>query len=334
MTRELRPAGAPGTGLDTVELHGLRARGRHGVLAAETELGQDFVVDLALHVDTSAAGRSDDLTDAVDYGEVARGVHGVVTGEPVHLLEALAARIADLVLADVRVRAVDVAVHKPAAPVPVPFGDVVVRVHRRNGAARAVLALGANLGDPARALVSAVAALDASDGVAVTASSPVHRTTAVLAPGAPAQPDYLNAVVAVTTTLRPRALLAACQAVEVAHGRDRSGEEERWGPRTLDIDVLTLDGAVLDEPTTTTGPPLVLPHPRAHERAFVLVPWAAMAPGDVLPGHGRVADLAAALLATGGGAGVVEVPDPVLWPAAPRRPTASAASSAPPGERR
>lgn len=306
-------AGAhPPGALDVVELRGLRARGRHGVLPAERELGQEFVVDLALHLDTRPAGASDDLADAVDYARVAGEVHAVLTGEPVHLLEALAARLADAVLADVRVRAVDVAVHKPQAPVPVPFTDVVVRVHRRNPATRAVLGLGSNLGDRARTLVSAVAALDAADGVTVTASSPVHETDPVTAPGAPAQPDYLNAVVAVRTALAPRELLAACRAVEAAHGRDR-GAERRWGPRPLDVDVLCIDAVVIDEPD------LQVPHPRAHERAFVLVPWAQMAPRDVLPGHGRVADLAAALGAAGAPR-VRPVPDLVLWPSTPHRP--------------
>ena len=305
---------APVPPLDAVELRGLRARGRHGVLEAERELGQVFVVDLVLHLDTRPAGASDDLADAVDYAEVASRVHAVVAGEPVRLVEALAARIADAVLADVRVRAVDVAVHKPQAPVPVPFDDVVVRTHRPNPAARAVLALGANLGDPPRTLVSAVAALDATAGVTVTASSPVYRTAPV---GGVEQPDYLNAVVAVTTTLAPAALLAACREVETAHGRRRAGEQ-RWGARLLDVDVLVVDGATSDDPD------LVLPHPRAHERGFVLVPWAAMAPRDVLPGHGRVRDLAAARVAAEGEDGVRRVPDLVLWPSTPSRPGAAA----------
>ncbi len=300
---------APGR-LDVVELRGLRARGRHGVLAAERELGQEFVVDLALHLDAGPAGASDDLADAVDYAGVAGAVHAVVTGEPVSLLEALAARLAEAVLTDVRVRAVDVAVHKPQAPVPVPFADVVVRLHRRNPACRAVLGLGANTGDPRRALVSAVAALDAAPGVAVTASSPVYDTDPVTLPGSPPQGRYLNAVVAVRTTLEPHALLAACRAVEAAHGRDRSSER-RWGPRPLDVDVLVVDAGVLDDPG---DPALSLPHPRAHERAFVLVPWAAMAPRDLLPGHGRVGDLASALDTSG----VRLVPDLVLWPSRPQ----------------
>ena len=118
------------SGLDRVELRGLRATGRHGVLAHETALGQPFVVDVTLHLDTSAAAASDDLALTVDYGTLAEQVVAVVTGEPVQLIETLAQRIADVALQPARVQAVDVSVHKPEAPISVPFDDVVVTIHR------------------------------------------------------------------------------------------------------------------------------------------------------------------------------------------------------------
>ena len=115
---------------DRIELQGLRARGFHGVLEHERRDGQDFVVDVGLDVDTAAAAATDDLAQTVDYGALAVSIAGVVTGEPVDLIETLAQRIADVCLADARVRAVDVAVHKPSAPVTVPVEDVVVRIRR------------------------------------------------------------------------------------------------------------------------------------------------------------------------------------------------------------
>lgn len=118
------------SGLDRVEVLGIRATGHHGVFAFEKEHGQEFVVDVVLYMDTRPAAASDDLGDAVDYGSLSQSVHDVVTGEPVDLVESLAQRVADVCLADRRVRAVDVAVHKPQAPVQVPFDDVVVRIHR------------------------------------------------------------------------------------------------------------------------------------------------------------------------------------------------------------
>ena len=279
--------------LDVVELRGLRARGRHGVLPAERELGQVFGVDVAMHLDTRPAAASDDLADAVDYGAVAQAVHAVVAGEPVDLVETLAARVAAAVLADHRVRAVDVAVHKPSAPVAVPFDDVVVRVHRTSPWRRAALSLGSNVGEGAETLSSAVRALGADPGVRVAAVSQAYRTAPV---GGVEQADYLNAVLVVVTTLDPAALLALAHRVEADHGRDRA-REVRWGPRTLDVDVLTVDVLTVDGVAVdaVAGVAPVLPHPRAHERAFVLVPWAEVAGDEVLPGHGRVGDLAAAL---------------------------------------
>jgi len=115
---------------DRIELRGLRIRGYHGVFEHERVDGQDFFVDVALDVDTAAAARSDDLADTVDYGGLAQRIAEVVAGEPVNLIETLAQRIASTCLADPRVEAVEVRVHKPTAPIPLPFDDVVVTIHR------------------------------------------------------------------------------------------------------------------------------------------------------------------------------------------------------------
>ena len=121
---------ADGRPLDRVVLRGLRVRGRHGVLDAERELGQWFVVDVVLHLDTRPAAATDDLTRTVHYGVLAERVAEVVGGEPVALVETLAQRVADVALAPEPVVAVDVTVHKPQAPVTVPFEDVEVRIRR------------------------------------------------------------------------------------------------------------------------------------------------------------------------------------------------------------
>lgn len=116
---------------DRLALRGLRLRGRHGVFPAERELGQVFVVDVVLHLDTAGAAASDDLAATVDYGALAQALAAVVAGEPVVLVETLAQRLADRVLAEPLVEAVEVSVHKPQAPIPVPFDDVVVTIARR-----------------------------------------------------------------------------------------------------------------------------------------------------------------------------------------------------------
>jgi 2-amino-4-hydroxy-6-hydroxymethyldihydropteridine diphosphokinase len=149
---------------------------------------------------------------------------------------------------------------------------------------RVAFALGSNLGDRSATLRSAVAALGATPGIRTVAVSPVYRTDPVGGP--PGQPAYLNAVLVADSSLPPHALLARAHEVEDAHGRVRT---ERWGPRTLDVDLLAVGGR------TQVSAELTLPHPRAHERAFVLVPWADVDPTFEVPGRGRVADLLAAL---------------------------------------
>jgi 2-amino-4-hydroxy-6-hydroxymethyldihydropteridine diphosphokinase len=150
-----------------------------------------------------------------------------------------------------------------------------------------VLALGSNLGDRLAHLRAAVASLAAAEDVELLAVSPVYETDPV---GGPAQADYLNAVALVATTRTARSLLALAQEVEASRARTRT---ERWGPRTLDVDVVSFADVRSDDPTLT------LPHPRAHERAFVLAPWHDLDPDAVLPGGGRVADLLAATGASG-----------------------------------
>lgn len=154
-------------------------------------------------------------------------------------------------------------------------------------AVRAILALGGNLGDRKGNIKSAVRALKAAEGVKVIAKSPLVESHAVTASGVDkTRPNYLNGVVEIETDLKPGALLDLVRAIERDHGRVRL---ERWGSRTLDIDIITYGSLI------KAGKRLTLPHPRAFERAFVVVPWALMSADAVLPGHGSVAALAANL---------------------------------------
>ena len=146
---------------------------------------------------------------------------------------------------------------------------------------QAVLALGSNLGDRQDILQGGVDAIAGIEGVRLTGVSPVYETVPV---GGPPQPDYLNAVVLAEVTISSRDLLDRLHEVEAAFDRIRL---VRWGPRTLDIDIITVAGEHSDDPDLT------LPHPRAHERAFVLGPWHDVDPDAVLPGRGPVADLLA-----------------------------------------
>ncbi|GHJ34679.1 2-amino-4-hydroxy-6-hydroxymethyldihydropteridine diphosphokinase [Streptomyces sp. TS71-3] len=146
---------------------------------------------------------------------------------------------------------------------------------------RAVISLGSNLGNRLETLQGAVDALEDTPGLRVKAVSPVYETEPWgVEPGS--QPTYFNAVLLVRTTLPPSSLLERAQAVEEAFHRVR---EEQWGPRTLDVDIVAYAEVVSDDPALT------LPHPRAHERAFVLVPWYDVEPDAQLPGRGPVVHL-------------------------------------------
>ncbi|GAA2236507.1 hypothetical protein GCM10010401_05700 [Rarobacter faecitabidus] len=325
---------------DTIRLQGLRAFGYHGVLEEEKLRGQEFLIDVEAALDTQSAAQGDDLARTVDYGALATAIVQQVGAQRFDLIETLGEHLAALVLENPLVSAVTVTVHKPSAPIDVPFADVSVTIRRdrahppvsvpvrresvlvdessvaippppapepplvppvlpvgaalppvppaphspqagdlpsapRREPVRALLALGANLGDPVDVLRQAVRELATTEGIAVTAVGPLARTAPV---GGPAdQPDYFNTVVSIITTHAPHELLAITQGIEADYGRVR---EVRWGPRTLDIDLITYGDIVMYDDT------LELPHPRAHERSFVLLPWVHIEPDAYLHGLG------------------------------------------------
>jgi dihydroneopterin aldolase len=125
---------------DRIELRGLRVRGHHGVFDHEKRDGQDFVVDVVLWLDLREAAATDDLSRTVHYGELAERAAAIVAGEPRDLIETVSAEIADAVMADERVQAVEVTLHKPHAPIPLDFADVAVvaRRSRRDGRGRVI----------------------------------------------------------------------------------------------------------------------------------------------------------------------------------------------------
>ena len=150
---------------------------------------------------------------------------------------------------------------------------------------RAILAIGGNLGKRRKTIRSALKALAVTPGIKKVICSPLVESAAMTEEGIDqTKPNYLNGVVQIQTTLKPKELLEEIRRIETEHGRVRL---ERWGSRTLDIDIVTY-GDVLK-----AGKELTIPHPRAFERAFVLVPWAMLDPDAVLPGHGLVKTLAA-----------------------------------------
>ena len=267
--------------VDEIRLTGLRVRGHHGVFEHEKRDGQDFVIDAVLRRDLTRPAASDALADTVDYGTLADTLAAIVAGPPYDLIEALAGALVEACLQVCE--DAEVTVHKPEAPITHAFADVAVTLRRTRAEAaagsdsdertlRAVVSLGANLGDAAAALQDAVHALELHPRIEVLAGSPLYVTAPV---GGVEQPDFHNAAVLVETSLPPRELLAVCQGIEVAAGRTR---EVRWGPRTLDLDLIAAHDARDGAAVIHDDAILTLPHPRAAERAFVLAPWADIDP--------------------------------------------------------
>lgn len=147
----------------------------------------------------------------------------------------------------------------------------------------AVLSFGANLGDREQAIHRAMLLIERMDGIRVRAKSSLWESPAWKPDGGEDSPDYLNSIVIVGTTLNPDELLEAVNALEDAFGRVRN---ERYGDRTLDVDIVTYEGVEIETPRLT------LPHPLAHTRQFVLQPWIEVQPDAVLPGHGSIRELA------------------------------------------
>lgn len=311
-----------GRRLDQIRLTGIAATGFHGVLDEERRTGQPFVADVVLHLDTRRAAARDDLAYTVDYGEMARLVHAVLAGDPAALIETVAERIAATALAHPGVGAVDVLVHKPRAPIAVPFDDVVVAIRRdrvklpaaepyREPAAPLAIAVagGAALGGLDDAPVDAEVVLDRLD------EPPAAPVDVVLALGANLGPaaETLRAAVAElsavpgleVTGVSPLARTAAVggpdqpdflNAVVLARttlsARDllRACQRIENGHGRVRHEhwgprTLDVDIVVYGHVLATTGD-LELPHPRARERAFVLAPWAQVDPEAVLPGLG------------------------------------------------
>jgi 2-amino-4-hydroxy-6-hydroxymethyldihydropteridine diphosphokinase len=145
---------------------------------------------------------------------------------------------------------------------------------------RAVLSLGSNLGNSAEILSSAAEALNEVSEIIALSSFYLTRPV-----GGPPQPDFLNAVVVIDTNLEPEELLMVAQAIEAAHGRERTVDTVKWGPRSLDIDLIKCDELIFNSSDLT------IPHPRAHEREFVLRPWLEIDPTATLPGFGQISGL-------------------------------------------
>ncbi len=256
-------------GADHIRIENLEIRAFHGVLPEEKVLGQKFLLTIDMETNLHPAGISDDLARSVSYADVAREVSGLFGSTCHDLIETGAEAVARLILTRwPTIRAVSVCVKKPWAPVGLPLDTVSVTVHRAWH--RAFVALGSNLGEREETLRSALSSLEMEDTHVKRVSS-FHDTKPV---GFLEQPLFLNGAVELETLQEPFELLQFLHRIEAEHGRVR---DVKWGPRTLDLDLLLYDDLVTEQEA------LVIPHPRMLERKFVLMPLCEIAPWVVHP---------------------------------------------------
>ncbi len=260
--------------MDQIIVEDLQVYAYHGVYPQENEEGQNFYVSVVLDTDTRAAGMADDLGLSTNYGVVCRFLHTFLTEHTYKLIETAAERAAEaLLLQFPHVRQVTMEIKKPEAPITVPFGSVSVKIVR--GWRRAYVACGSNIGDKKAHLRAAVDALLTDKKCRVLRVSDWVETTPY---GGVEQADYLNGALALETLYTPEELLEKLHEIEKAEARER---KERWGPRTLDLDILLYEGAVMDTDQLT------IPHRDMCNRDFVLKPLAQIAPYERHPVVGK-----------------------------------------------
>ncbi|MCL1834529.1 MAG: 2-amino-4-hydroxy-6-hydroxymethyldihydropteridine diphosphokinase [Oscillospiraceae bacterium] len=260
--------------MDKICINGVEVFANHGAFPEEKVLGQKFVISVELYTDLRAAGKSDRLEDAVDYGMICAGIRQYVEGNVFNLIETVAEGLAEKLLSENRpVKKIRVQVKKPWAPVMAHLESVSVEIERERHTA--YIALGSNMGDRESRLKSAVSRLDSSQGCSVTRVSKIIETSPY---GYTEQADFLNGCLELDTLLTPEELLALLHEVENDEGRVRA---ERWGPRTLDLDIIFYDDIIYSTET------LRIPHAEAHKRDFVLQPLCEIAPWKLHPVLGK-----------------------------------------------
>ena len=255
----------------------------HGVFPEENTLGQKFVVSAVLFTDTRMAGRTDDLTASIHYGEVSAFITEFLQKNTYQLLERAAEELAEALLLEWdRIEKISIEIKKPWAPVRLPLKTVSVKIER--GWHTAYIALGSNIGDSKMYLDNAVKALNELPTSKVEVVSEYLVTPPY---GVTDQPDFLNGCLKLRTLLYPYELLAELNRIEKEAGRERI---IHWGPRTLDLDIIFYDDLVLEEAD------LCIPHVEMHKRKFVLEPLGEIAPYKRHPINGkRVCEMLAEL---------------------------------------
>ena len=249
---------------DEIRIEDLEVFANQGVFPEENTLGQKFVVSAVLFTDTRMAGKTDDLTASIHYGEVSAFITEFLQKNTYQLLERAAEELAEALLLEWdRIEKISIEIKKPWAPVRLPLKTVSVKIER--GWHTAYIALGSNIGYSKMYLDNAVKAFNELPTSKVEVVSEYLVTPPY---GVTDQPDFLNGCLEIETLRTPEELLRLVNGIEKAAGRERL---IHWGPRTLDIDILLYDDVVYDSED------LHIPHVEMHKREFVLEPLSAIA---------------------------------------------------------
>lgn len=251
--------------MDRIYIKKLEFFAKHGVFPEENILGQKFLISAVLHTDIREAGKTDDLTKSIHYGEVSHMMKEYLEGHTFSLLERAVETLAEKMLLEIPgLEEVELEMEKPWAPIGLPLETVSVFVRRKWHTA--YIALGSNMGDREGYLQMAIDSIGQEKGCQVKKISSFIRTAPY---GGVEQEDFLNGCAQIRTLLTPQELLETLQGIEKQAGRER---KVHWGPRTLDLDIIFYDREVVEEEN------LQIPHIEMAKRDFVLIPLREIAP--------------------------------------------------------
>ena len=256
--------------MDSIRIENLEVYAGHGVFPEETSNGQMFLVSAVLMMDLHPAGVSDELTLSTHYGEVCKFTNSYLRTHTFQLIEAATEQLAKAILLNFPlIRVLELELKKPHAPIGLPFSCVSVRIER--GWKKVYLGIGSNIGDRKAYIEQALKRLGDREGIRRVRCSKLLYTKPY---GGVKQEDFLNGALLLETLLTPQELLEQLHRIEQHAHRERT---VRWGPRTLDLDILIYDDVVMDTEELT------LPHKDMLHRDFVMKPLAQVAPGQIHP---------------------------------------------------
>ena len=251
--------------MDEIRIENLEVVAFHGVYPKEREEGQPFYINAIMYTDIRQAGLKDNLTRTTNYGEVSHFIHIWMKQNTYRLIETVAEKLSEAILLRYNlINSIDLEIRKPRAPIGLPFDSVSVKINR--GWHQVYLSVGSNMGDREKYISDATIALQGNSLIKEVKVSELLVTKPY---GGVEQEDFLNGAIALKTLLTPKELLAELHQIEEAADRKR---ELRWGPRTLDLDIIFYDKQVYEDEE------LILPHVDMENRYFVLKPLSELAP--------------------------------------------------------